>query len=373
MKSAAPPKNDVKPVRLYGSGPLHGIYIILLLIILGGCASKGTQNFQTPVGNLFQQSGYEKMLKRQMASIPPEPEGVNRLPEMTLDDYERLGDNYFRQGNLELAFLQYTKVMGENPDNVNVVSKRGFIYLQRGMSDLAMNEFAFVLEREPSHALAHQGMGMAHLRMRNYRPAKDHLQQSVQANPDLWLAHNFLGIVHDHLGEHEKAVKSYQAAITIKPDQSALYNNLGVSFAFMGRHEEAAGALRRGLQLRPVDPRLGNNLGMVLCKLGRYHEAIEAFRSSGDEAQAYNNLGAFLLEEREYAKASRAFQRALELRGSHYAKAHDNLRRAEIAIKNNVAKPGPAAHHRSARSSPLPVMEMPAPAPDYMIRSHLNP
>ena len=337
-----------KPFFTLRAVPGHSILLLLALVLLGGCATQGNQNFQTPVSNLFQQDGYEKMLRRQMAAIPPEPEAVRRLPDMTADDYERLGDNYFRQGKLELAFLQYGKVIQANPENVNVLAKRGFIYFNRGMNDFATNDFNAVLEREPGHALAHQGMGMVHLRMRNHRAAEEHLRRSVQSNPGLWLAHNFLGIVHDHLGKHEKAVESYRTAISIKPDQSSLYNNLGVSLAFLGRDEEAAEAFRRGLGFHPVDPRLGNNLGMVLCKLGRYHEAIDAFRRAGDEAQAYNNLGVYLLEEGSYAEAARAFQQAIELRGSHYAKARDNLRRAEIEMKSGTIRSRPVAQRRPA-------------------------
>ena len=362
MHAVRPATSDPRPLHAIFSKSGRCFLALLILLLLGGCASRGPQNFQTPVGNLFQQDGYEKMLKRQMASIPPEPEAVRRLPEMNADDYERLGDNYFRQGRLELAFLQYGKVIQQNPNNVNAICKRGFIYLKRGMNDFAMADFTNVLAKNRNHALAHQGMGMIHLRMKNYKAAQESLRSSVRSNPELWMAHNFLGIVHDHLGEHAEAVASYQTAIRIKPDQSALYNNLGVSLAFMGRDEEAAEAFRRGLNFHPVDPRIGNNLGMVLCKLGRYHEALEAFRTSGDEAHAYNNVGAFLLEEGEYTKAVLAFQRAIELRGTHYAKARDNLRRAEVEMRGGgmvsrpVAQRGPAAPPRApvAEARPVP-------------------
>lgn len=356
-----------------GFSGLLSLALLLLCLVATGCGGKGAQDLSGSMGGLFKQDRYEKLMKRQDASTPPELDVAKKLPEMTEADHERLGDRYFTEGKLEMAFLQYSKVLQKQPDNPMVLCKRGMIFLRKSKSDLAMKDFQAVLAKDPAHALAHQGMGQAFFRMKNYTEAEKHFQQAVKGNPRLWVSYNFLGIMYDYQDRHPQAVESYKAAIGAKQDEAPLFNNLGVSYALMGDNERAVEAFRQGLSLSPRDRKIGNNLGMVLCKLGRHFEALEAFKTSGDEAQAYNNLGCFYLEEGEFEKAMRAFERAIQLRQDNYAQAKDNLRKAETAlqgpaggsaaegrkpgaVKGSGASPeGSAPMHIEVKEAPLPV------------------
>lgn len=328
---------------------LFSLALVLPVLVAGGCGGKGAQDPSGSMGGLFKQDRYEKLMKRQDASTPPELDVAGKLPEMTEADHERLGDRYFTEGKLEMAFLQYSRVLQKQPENPMVLCKRGMIFLARSKSDLAMKDFQAVLAKDPAHALAHQGMGQAFFRMKNYAEAEKHFQQAVKGNPRLWVSYNFLGIIYDYQDRHTQAVESYKAAIGARQDEAPLFNNLGVSYALMGDNEKAVDAFRQGLNLSPRDRKIGNNLGMVLCKLGRHFEALEAFKTAGDEAQAYNNLGCFYLEEGELEKAMRAFEKAIELRQDNYAQARDNLRKAETALQ--ATSGGGAAESR--RTSPV--------------------
>lgn len=300
---------------------------------VGGCAKKGAQHF-APMGSIFRQDRYEKLLERQEAGIPPELDAAKKLPAMTDADVERIGDGYYTEGKLEMAFLQYSKVLRKNPQNVRVLVKRGMIFLKRGLNESAMKDFQAVLEKKPDHAVAHQGMGQAFFQMKNHTEAERHFLKAVRADPGLWVSHNYLGILYDYQQLHEKALEHYTAALRARQDDASLYNNLGVSYALMGEDGKAVEAFRKGLSLSPRDRRIGNNLGMLLCKLGRDMEALEAFKTSGDEAQAYNNLGCVYLEDGQLEKAVQAFERAIQLRREPYAQASDNLRKAEMALQS---------------------------------------
>jgi Flp pilus assembly protein TadD len=332
--------------------------MILLISGAGGCAKKGARDFPS-LGNIFKQDPYEKLLERQQASVPPELDAGRKLPEMTEADHERLGDRYFNEGKLEMAFLQYSKILRKNPDNAVVLCKRGMVFLRKGMNDSAMQDFQTVLRKDSTHAAAHQGMGQAYFKIKNYGEAEKHFQEAVKSNPRLWASYNFLGIMYDYQQQHEKAVASYNAAISARQDEASLFNNLGVSYALMGQNEKAVEAFRQGLSISPRDRKIGNNLGMVLCKLGRHFEAIEAFKTSGDEAQAYNNLGCFYLEEGEFERAIRAFERAIQLRQDHYAQASDNLRKAESALHAAMGASGPEGRRVNRRTGPGASLEGP--------------
>ncbi|MCE5241792.1 MAG: tetratricopeptide repeat protein [Desulfobacteraceae bacterium] len=305
---------------------------VAVLVSLGLCACSTTKGVQKSVSNLFAQDGYEKLIERQQASIPQEL-NPPKAAKMTEADYEALGDRYFDQGKLELAFLQYSRVIEKKPENANVRYKRGLIYLKKGMNDSAMGEFRAVLEKDPANALAYQGMGQALYKAKNYQEAGDRFEQAVKSDPGLWISHTYLGILSDYRRQPEKAVEHYQAAMAVKPNEPMLYNNLGISYSLMGNYDKAVEYFSRELQMNPKDARAGNNLGMVLCKLGRQHEAIEAFRIGGDEAQAFNNLGCFYLHEGNYPQAMSAFERALELRSGYYARANENLKKVEAVLQ----------------------------------------
>ena len=301
----------------------------LVSSVISGCVSPDRRD---DFENFFNEDGYEKLLERQQASAPEELSAPKKLPEMTEEDHERLGDSHFRRGKLEMAYLEYSKVLKKKPDNLNVLHKRGMIFLRRGMSEAAMKDFKTILEKDSSHASANQGMGQVLFKMKNYPGAEKHFQQAIKSNPRLWVSYTYLGIMNDYQDRWANAVEQYKAAIAIKPDEAALYNNLGVSYSLMGQNEAALEAFREGLRLDPKDDKMGNNLGMVLCKMGRHLEAVEAFRYCGDEAQAFNNLGCFYLQEGDFEQAIRAFERAVQLRPSYYAQANDNLKKAEMAL-----------------------------------------
>lgn len=328
----------------------------LIVINLTACAGKNS------TGNIFGQTAYQKMVERQRASVPDELGAVKKLPEMTDADYERLGDSYFQQGNLEMAYLQYVKVLREKPENLQVLYKVGALFLAKGLQQDAMQYFNMILAKDPANALAHQGMGQAFFKAKNYPEAEKHFQAAIKSNPKLWTSYNYLGIMYDYQQRSDLAIEQYKSAIALMPDESNLYNNLGVSYSLLGRDEEAIDAFRRGLGTRTGlrDAKLSNNLGIALCKVGRFPEALDAFSNAGDQAQAYNNLGSFYLQAGDYDKAIRSFERAVQLRGSYYAQASENLRKAQMALQAQSSPSGAP----SGPATISPVRSSPAVKPD---------
>jgi Flp pilus assembly protein TadD len=298
----------------------------ILVSSFWGCASKNVR-----MGSLkFKGNGYEKLLQKQMARSSAETPTPDKFPKMTDEDHERLGDSYFRQGNLERAFMQYEKALRLNPNETGIRYKEGLVFLAKGINGEAIEAFQEVLKKEPHHALAHEGIGQAFFKMGRFGEAKRHFQRALKGNPELWRAHNFLGIIHDYEKRPEAAIDEYQAAIALKPDEGLLYNNLGISYSLIGENEKAVAAFREALKTRASYRRIYNNLGLVLSKLERYQEALEAFRRGGNEAQAYNNLGCAYFHQGEHDKAVRSFEKAMELAPTFYAKASENLEKARL-------------------------------------------
>jgi Flp pilus assembly protein TadD len=290
----------------------------------GGCASNNSPQA------LFGE--YKKLLEQQKAGMPMEDDVTKKLPEMTAAEYERLGDTYLRQGNINMAYLQYDKSLRMEPKQARVRYKVGVLFLKRDVADEALKEFQEILKQDARYALAYEGAGQALLKMNRYTEAEQYFRHALALDATLWQCHNFLGIGYDRQKRFDEAIGEYQAAIAIKPEQSFLYNNLGMSYLYKGDYDLAVWAFTEALKDESSQRRVYNNLGAALAKLGRYDEALDAFKNGGDEAKAYNNLGVIYLGEKRYQEAIAAFEKAVQLSPSYYAKANENLKSARQAL-----------------------------------------
>ncbi|HXH13865.1 MAG TPA: tetratricopeptide repeat protein [Alphaproteobacteria bacterium] len=293
-------------------------------LVGGGCASNNTP--QALMGE------YKKILERQKAGMAFEDDVTQKLPEMTAAEYERLGDTYLRQGNINMAYLQYDKALRMEPQQVRVRYKVGLLFLRRGSPDEALKEFQAILQHDTTFALAYEGIGQVLLQKANYDEAELYFRHALALSPELWQCHNFLGILYDRQQRFDEAIAEYRAALALQPAQGFLLNNLGMSYYLKGDYEGAVQAFMEALRTAPAQNRIHNNLGLALAKLGRYDAALEAFKNAGDDAKAYNNLGMIYLGEKRYQEAIAAFEKAVQLSPSYYAKANENLKVAKQAL-----------------------------------------
>jgi Flp pilus assembly protein TadD len=305
-------------------------YVPAVLILLGliGCAGGGGASLTAPPVA----SHYKNLLERQKAGMPLEENALENLPAMTAHDHESLGDTSLRQGNLNMAFVQYDRAIRLDPTQTRIRYKIGQLFLKKGLPEDALREFHAILKKDAQDALAHEGAGQALLRMDNLSEAEKHLRLALQLNPELWQSHNFLGIMYDRQKRFEAAMAEYHAAIALQPEAWLLLNNLGMSYYYNGAYEKAVDAFRAARKIAPSQTKISNNLGLALGKMGRYQEALEAFNPGGDAAQAYNNLGVIYLGEKKYQEAIDAFEKAIELHSSYYLKANENLKIARRAL-----------------------------------------
>jgi Flp pilus assembly protein TadD len=306
------------------SWPVVVALLGLIALAGGGCASSNSQQA------LFGE--YKKLLEQQKAGMPLEDDAVKKLPDMTAAEYERLGDTYLRQGNINMAYLQYDKALRMEPKQARVRYKVGLLFLKRELPDEALKEFQEILTHDATFALAYEGMGQALVKKSSYEDAEQHFRHALTLSPEFWQCHNFLGIVYDRQKRYDAAIAEYRAALALKPGEGFLLNNLGMSYYLKGDYEGAVQAFTEALKTAPAQNKIYNNLGLALAKLGREREALEAFKNGSDEAKAYNNLGVIYLGEKRYQEAIAAFEKAVQLSPSYYAKANENLKTARQAL-----------------------------------------
>jgi len=320
---------DRHPVARFSFFPSLLLLLGLIALAGGGCASNNSP--QAHFGE------YKKMLERQKAGMPLEDDALKKLPAMTPADYERLGDTYLQQGDMDMAFIQYDKALRMEPGQARIRYKMGLLFLKKGLPEEATKEFQEILKSDVTYALAYEGMGQALLKTAKYGEAETNFRQALASSPELWQCHNFLGIIYDRQKRFDAAIAEYRAALAMKPDYGFLFNNLGMSYYFKGDYERAIQAYTEALKTAPSQQKIYNNLGIALAKLGRYEEALEAFKKAGDEGKAYNNLGVAYFGEKRYQDAIAAFEKAIHLSPSYYLKASENLKVARQALSQSAS------------------------------------
>ncbi|MCD4754723.1 MAG: tetratricopeptide repeat protein [Deltaproteobacteria bacterium] len=269
-----------------------------------------------------------------MQGLPME-ESPKKEPDLTAEEYEKMGDRYRQQGNMDESFIQYNKALQLDPGKNGVRYKVGLLFLKRGLHDEALKEFQKILEKDADHVLAYEGIGQAFMQTGKYDEAEKNFHKALELNPDLWLSHNNLGMIYDRTLRFDDAIAHYEAAINIKPDEYILLNNLGLSYCLNGEYKKSAETLLKAIEAgsNPKNAKVYNNLGLVLGKLGRHEEALEAFKKAGDRPAAYNNLGYCYFLQGKYIEAIAAFKKAIEIKPSFYLSANENLKMAKEALK----------------------------------------
>jgi Tfp pilus assembly protein PilF len=267
------------------------LYLCMTSILLGGCSSLGKS--QQP--DLFKE--YRKKLEAQKAAFENEEEKKAPAPEIGAEEHERLGDFYLRQGNMDLAFLEYDKALRLDRSRIHIRYKIGRLFLEKGILEEAAKEFQEILKITPNDALTHEGMGRVYFKQANLAEAERSFRRAINLKESLWQAHNFLGIIYDRQGKFDLAMTHYRSAIALKPNSSMLYNNLGMSLLLKKDYEEAVNAFTEALALENSNKRIHNNLALALSKLEKNKELAKVFNRAEEQAPVDHHPGSVSIPE----------------------------------------------------------------------------
>src|SRR4030043_1211088 len=144
---------------------ITSLFFIVPLLNLWGCAYKNPQLTSLKKANEYQQN-----IEKQKASA--EAQIDKKLPPLTSEGLEQLGDRYLVQGKSELAYKQYYEALKLNPEQERLRYKIGRLFLEKGLPEEAKGEFQEILKENANHPLAYEGMGRAFFISRDYAEAK---------------------------------------------------------------------------------------------------------------------------------------------------------------------------------------------------------
>jgi Flp pilus assembly protein TadD len=154
-------------------------------------------------------------------------------------------------------------------------------------------------------------------------------------------------------GQVDLAIDQFKKAISLDGGNYIAYKGLGLAYAQKGNYKESEAALRKCLDINPDFADARNDLATTLMFGKRPEEARKEWITADanpfyQRPQAACNLGDSYLAEKNYAEASRWFQRAIQ-RDDTYARAHVGLALALMA-QNKLDEAIPSLEKATAKA-----------------------
>lgn len=309
-------------------------YIALILalpLLLGSCAKPHVDAAKADLTAKLQETtnDYQKARKKKSDKDALPPERLEAMAQVAL-----------QSGDYEASLINFLEILKDNPERYDLHYKVGVLFLLNGQLEAARNELALVLVHRPDMLQAHEALGMVHLQEKKYPQALEEFQSVLAQDPRHVEARHLLGITFLEMGQPAKAIVELKRVVAVDRRHLPSYIALGQAYNEMKDYRQAISSLKQGIGLNPKNQKLNHQLGMALAGEKRYNEALEAFMKSGDEAQAYNNIGVHYFVAGQYEEAAKCFQRAIELRPVFYSEAKTNLQRALEKLHQTRDKDG---------------------------------
>ena len=270
--------------------------------------------------------------------------------------YERLAEQYMKEGRHEEAIDLYKKLADQHPDEDSYVFHLALVYrdsgrlkdaiecleglLEKELKRKVFTGFAYdelvrifrqegqherlvdicekVVKAQPEDPALLFTLGDAYIRAGQSGKAIEIFSSLIRMDPESELYFSHLGLAFIAAGDFDRAREAYEKSIAIDPESAALvHHKRGVALSHYGHHEKAESAFRDAIQRNPGESLYYCNLGDVLVRLGRIEEAgaayDEAVRKGPSSAAAYlNRFGNSLLRENKAHEAVEVFRRAVE-------------------------------------------------------------
>lgn len=182
----------------------------------------------------------------------------------------------------------------DNPNYARVYNRIGNEFLKQGQTEKAMEQYRLALKQDPENSATHNNLGIA-LERAGKAGAVQHYRKAVQLQPDFAEAHCNLGNALDE-SDRKQAQQYFIKAIQTRPDFVAAHFSMSRSLLREKRMRAAEMGFREVLKLDPSHLDSLRMLARMLAETKRYQEARTFFERlvslDPEDAEVLNNLGA---------------------------------------------------------------------------------
>ena len=221
-----------------------------------------------------------------------------------------LGNNYYKQGKLDLAILEWQKAtnLGKLPE--------------------AIVEYGKAVDLNPNNFVAHYNLGSAFYRKEDLNHSIEEYRKVTVLNPKFAPAYYNLGNGLYKMNKVDAAIEEWQKALILNPQFSEVLYNLGNAYQKKGRKEEAVAHWEKALELDPQFAIALYNIGSIKLEMGDVEGATRMWSKSievnPEFAEAHYNMGNMQYERGNIDLAIQEWESATKAKHGFW-QAHNNL------------------------------------------------
>ena len=262
-----------------------------------------------------------------------------------------------RNSNFDKAIFYYIQALEFDNNDIEILCQIGAIQNKLGSPELAARAFKQALAVSPDYVPALAQMGIYYLEHKQMGKAKETLERTIKLDQKRLhlnvsfenfitldsesplLAYNALAVLSDLESRHEYAREIFNLLIPTSQSSSLIYTNMGYSYYLTSNYTLAMSYYKKALDADAGFERAKLNLGLIYVRTGQYNQALQLFKQVMSTAQAYNDIGYFLLLDGRYQEAEYFLQNAIELSPSYLEKSHLNLENVQLYLHQTKVSP----------------------------------
>jgi tetratricopeptide (TPR) repeat protein len=166
--------------------------------------------------------------------------------------YNNRGIYYRETGRNDLAFADYSKVIGITPGYALAYLSRGNIYFDNKQYDLALEDYnkAQAGGVVSEHLFANRG---AVLSMKGeYKMALDDFEKSLQVNPHHANSFKSRAICYMYMKEYKRALDEFTKYLSLTPGNDDVFNSVAICYQYLGEIDESLVWFEKAISIKPL-------------------------------------------------------------------------------------------------------------------------
>ncbi|MFQ5479995.1 MAG: tetratricopeptide repeat protein [Thermodesulfobacteriota bacterium] len=235
--------NTKKPVVSFTAGSIP-LFLLVLLIIFFGCAHR-----------------------------------VDKLKENS-DIHYRLGNEYYKAGNIADALKEFTKAITLYPEEPSYHLMLGFAYSARDLDARAIEEMKQAVTLDPMFSEGHIGLASLYMKAGDWdgviKECGLALKNIYYKTPET--AYFNMGLAYYNKGDYAAGIDNLKKAVAMKPGMAVSYYHMGLAFERLHESDKALASYRKAVELQSGYMQPYFRIGVVLTKQGENEGALRAFQ-----------------------------------------------------------------------------------------------
>lgn len=234
-------------------------------------------------------------------------------------------DHAVDANRLDQASLMISRAVAGGASGAELNRVLANLAYAKGNYGQALGQYATLLRAAPNDETMLERAAIAALKVGQLDRADPLLKRATAKPSATWRVWNACGVAADLRRDWTEADKCYDQATRLAPREVEPVNNLGWSLLLRGDWNGALELFQRAVALDPNSGRAANNLELAKAALSAELPGRDPGESDASWAARLNDAGVAAMLLGDKARATAAFTQALDVSGTWYKRAANNL------------------------------------------------